>query len=1002
MELRSALASMLSNNNHERQEAELFYNSQLHQDPFKTISSLLALFPSSPPEVKLLLCLILKPLFDPLSSKEVWSKLTEAEKSSIKASLLMILSNEQEVKPADLLCEVVGKLTSHIFASKNDWPELVVFIQGLLRTGSPVSFDLLSFTFIHLHSHFELAASQLQNFLLSENVKVKVKVLKLINSVLSVYQRVKTLAFLSLIPGILQGVYSVLSQDDFLGTQALEVLREIIENRGFLFTDFLKILEDFQDSCLKLPLPPGLKFLVTDCIVSLFESTEDLPLDICFKLLNEIFNLMVRSEEDNMNELTGNVEIDYSMIGRKQISRLLETVGEERLLPHVLTIVHGGLVQTDWKGQYSAVMTLGELVPFVAEPSKIHEIVPIFSSACASVIQKLRFAGFVLITDLSLHYVQEFQATYHKDVFPMILRGCQDSCLTVRLQALIASTAFIEGAGFKVSSLYIEAVPFFLSLFHSQPSNLLEATVKAISAFGQSSKTSFIPYYHDSVRELLKILQLGNAELSLKARVIECLSLCSSAVGRQLFVTRINDIIAAMNSFEVVASEESLTYVLNAWENICDLLQEDFSEYLDCIIPFLIRLLASPDEGINVNTSEVLNKERALQTLSKFLSVLKGKYQKYLDDTLRVALPLVNYTLNDSLRSTSAEVLAGLVESKKQSNDPHSFSHCQDLARVFLDLLQTAIKEEFNKDVLTSQLESVSNIFKAVSSPFLSQEKLNDWSNLLIPLLLKKSSKYSNPEDKDLIFSFTDVIGSIFRTHPYNTSGLLTQVSSEVFPKLLNSKEKVLQRSVLFIIDDAVEFLGQSHATGKWDEVLSVLVCYAADPDDETRQAAVYGLGVFAANCSDFSQKASVVLNALWSSLQVESKRIKTRGLARDNSISAIGKVIKFQSHCVDFKGLIEKWIFWLPLKWDKVEAVFAHELLADVVLERVEVVVDDFQKFLQVVKVVAEVLDTKLVNEKSNECFKRFLEKFQQDLPRVKDLIGEDLLGKIKAVIRI
>lgn len=998
MDLRSALERMLSGDNQVRSEAESFYSHQLSANPSSTLSSLFSYYPQSPVHIKVLICLITQQLFDPLSSKETWSKLPEADKTSLKSLLLLLLSSESESKPADLLSELIGKLASNLYSNNTQWPQLSSFLQTSLQAAKPYSFDLLSYTFIHLYKDFDISPQQLGNYLALEPFSVQFKALKLVNSVLTVYQKVKTLPFAVLVPQILQCVFRILNADEFVGGQALELLREMIENRGFLFSEHFQVVLEFQASVLKLNLQIAVKFLVTDCLVSLFESVSDLSHEFCIQIIQEIFYLMVQSESDPNCEQDSSLEIDYSITGRKQINRLIETMGEAHLLQPTLSLLHKGLTDSDWRCQYSSISTLGELIPFIAEPSKISELLPIITSSCSSPLQKLRSAGFLLITDLSLNYIQEFQATYHKEIFPIILSGCHDPNTSVRTQALSAACGFIEGAGYKISSLYIESVTYFTSLFYSH-SAIIEPAVKVISAFGKSSKTAFTPYYRDTVDELLKILR-NPGSYTLKARVIECITLCSGAVGKQMFVSKISEIILAIRSLELITDDESLTYIFNAWENICELLQEDFCQYLECIVPFLVKFLASPNEGVNVNTSEVINKEHALQVLNKFIKVLKGKY-KYLDDTLRVTLPLVNYTLNDSLRATAAEILVGLVEAKKHSEEPNAFGHCQDLARVFIDLLLNAVNEEFNKETLVTQLESVTGVLNAVGNCFLTQDKINEISKVVFGNLSKKVQKFRKSEDKWLVFALTDVVGAIFKTHPYLTAGVLGKLSSEVIPVMINSKEKVLQRAVLFVIDDAVEFLSQSHAVGKWDEVVSILLCFAADGDDENRQAAVYGLGIFASTCQDFSQKSSVILNALWSSLEVGSKRIKTKGLARDNSISAISKILKFQHSCIDIQAVIDKWIYLLPLKWDKSEALFTHELLADLLENNPQALINaDKNRLLHVLKVIAQLWQTKFVNDKCLEGFRKFMVKNSQDIETICAELEEKTVERLKAVL--
>lgn len=38
---------------------------------------------------------------------------------------------------------------------------------------------------------------------------------------------------------------------------------------------------------------------------------------------------------------------------------------------------------------------------------------------------------------------------------------------------------------------------------------------------------------------------------------------------------------------------------------------------------------------------------------------------------------------------------------------------------------------------------------------------------------------------------------------------------------------------------------------------------------------------------------------------------------AKDNAISALGKIIKYQSHAIDLVGLVSTWLSLLPLKHD-------------------------------------------------------------------------------------
>ena len=687
--------------------------------------------------------------------------------------------------------------------------------------------------------------------------------------------------------------------------------------------------------------------------------------------------------EEGFKEDQSQTDIDYAKQGRKLIYRLIESVGESIMLDPSLALIHEGLLNQFWKAQYSAIMTLGEIIPFIAEPNKISDIIPICISACSAENPKVRFAGYTLIIDLSQNYIQEFQATYHNTIFPLILQGCKDIIPRVKAQALAALTSFIEGSGNHISVNYSNCIPYLLSLFNGQISLVIEYAITSISAFAKNCKVKFMDFYQNTVDELLLLLSRSKNAVydNLRGRIVECISLCSAAVGKIMFGTKMHAIIQAVTSFEVNPDQEVLSYLLDSWQNICELLQEDFAEYLDNIVPSLLKFISSPNEGVNVNTTEVINKEHAMQTLSKFVEVLKGKYEKYLDDTLRTTLPYINYALNDGLRATAAEILASLVQAKKNLQDPLAFSHAQELAKIFLGLLVKASVDESNKDTLVAQLEAISKILDVLNISFLSEGEVNEIGSISLQMLLKKTTNGYNSDDSDILLAITEIIGSIFKSHPYFTTQILQQLSSIIIPAFNELNQKELQKYVLYIIDDAIEYLSIAHQTDKWDDIIAMLLSYANDTDDVLRQAAVYGLGVYAEKSANFVVGSPLIISALFNSLEIPSKRIKTYGHARDNSISAIGKIIKFQSQSIDLNAVIDKWFKLLPLKWDKSEAIFSHELLSDLLEWKSELILNNSQEnFLKVLQIISDILDTKLINEVITEKFQRFLKKYHKE----------------------
>ena len=103
------------------------------------------------------------------------------------------------------------------------------------------------------------------------------------------------------------------------------------------------------------------------------------------------------------------------------------------------------------------------------------------------------------------------------------------------------------------------------------------------------------------------------------------------------------------------------------------------------------------------------------------------------------------------------------------------------------------------------------------------------------------------------------------------------------------------------------------------------------------RQAACYGLGIFAENTPVRSVTPDLVLSWLQGLIEASkmakgSEKEKTYGHCRDNAIASLGKVIKTQGGVAEgnmtVRPYIDVWLTFLPLKYDKPEAIVQHELL--------------------------------------------------------------------------
>jgi hypothetical protein len=144
----------------------------------------------------------------------------------------------------------------------------------------------------------------------------------------------------------------------------------------------------------------------------------------------------------------------------------------------------------------------------------------------------------------------------------------------------------------------------------------------------------------------------------------------------------------------------------------------------------------------------------------------------------------------------------------------------------------------------------------------------------------------------------------------------------------------------IFLIDDIVEFLGYELLPNEWVSFATVLLKYTTESSCVLRQAACYGLGVFAEKTPSHVLNAETLqlwLNALLEAVKIPkgSEKEKTYGHCRDNGIAAMGKIIKAHFAIFDPTPYLTIWLNFLPLKFDKEEGMVQNELLVNIILYR-------------------------------------------------------------------
>ena len=1056
------LSAVLAPDNTVRKQQESLLLALRKDHPNEFVISLLRILLQSQVEsIKILSSILLRQIFSSLHpSIQTWSSLTSATQSLVTSTLLQILSQETTWILSKRIGETISELAVSLLSGDNpvQWPELLAFLVQSL-TGTPrqvaASMHILSglCTFFHeeLLAHKESLVQVCISSLESADLHLKVSCLEFLSNFLGLLEKEQMAAFGDILPYFLRAVIAVINVSEKDGEDALKNLRDLAENEPKYFRTKLDISWDLVNYVCELNTENlGLKNLAIDFIVSLAGRLDEefkANKALCDALCQQVFKVMVSIEasvedswatppegfEDVEDET---LEIDYAKHGRKQITRLVEGLGEDFLLPTVLALIQTALTAAteDWRVKYAALMVISELGQFIEE-DKIADLMPILTQYSSHQHPKIRHASFYCVGQLSEDFEEAFTSHHHAVIIPILLQGVKDTVPRVKAAAIEALSKFMENSGNTLATQYVPLIMPLLVEAISTPtcSVVLESTLSALTSVSEVSKEAFGSWYPTLMPFFIQVISKYTSDeyKRLRGKTIECMSTICTTVGKQVFSQHSAQVISILKQIQDSLTENDTlkAYILSAWQRLAVTLQADFAQYLDGILPGLLNTIVSeanislsskPDEvldlaammnekasKISISTADLEDKDVALQALLTIIDVLKEVYAPYVEQTAQAVLPLIAYTAHPEIREVSATILASLVVSAKAANH-----QVVDMAKTFLGSLWQTTSTEIDSEGQVSKLEAIKSIIETVGEPFMTAEEVNVSGENLIKILEKSLAhrkrmeevkamggdsesddelinEINKKEEDSLHTSISEVLGALFKTHKAHSLTIVNFLYSNVLSKFLTPESTVEDHKfAIFVIDDVIEFLGEAMAGDKWNALAEALFVYAVDKDDTVRQAAVYGIGVLATftSQSSFAPWSSRVLSILDQSLNIPvQKSRKSHSHARDNTISSIGKVIKYQAINIDLSLVVPAWTTVLPLKHDKVEARLMHDLLADLCLTHpVLVYGSGFERLQHTVNIFAEILETKLCEDLTAPKIKAIVGGLQASNPEI------------------
>jgi len=247
---------------------------------------------------------------------------------------------------------------------------------------------------------------------------------------------------------------------------------------------------------------------------------------------------------------------------------------------------------------------------------------------------------------------------------------------------------------------------------------------------------------------------------------------------------------------------------------------------------------------------------------------------------------------------------------------------------------------------------------------------------------LKETLDDMSASEDEGLDKLTVCIGALAQCNRLLFQQLFQKYASE-FTKLLEDKSSLLKQKAICVLDEVMESL-EGECRVFVPNIVPILGAHCLNPDTSVRQAAFYGAGVAAMyGGQEFKQFATAVVEKVQQALSNPQARSEDNGLATDNAISALGKVLMHHSDVIDMNNALSLFLSSQPLTMDFEEAIVVNKTLCSLIQGNMMAVLGDQLKFLPtVLTIFGSQLETQSVDAAATAQISAVLQLLQQQLP--------------------
>jgi hypothetical protein len=686
-----------------------------------------------------------------------------------------------------------------------------------------------------------------------------------------------------------------------------------------------------------------------------------------------------------------------AIVGETSLDRLANALGGKVILPHIIRNITSMLRSEDWHCRHAMLMAIsavGEGCEKQVQPI-LGDVVQAVLPYCQDQHPRVRYAACNALGQLANDFAPTLQLKHHSKVIPALLIVLDDYATPrVQTHAGAALVNFFEQCTQTVLSQYLEhLVPKLkrvlevrLEELHKTGKKLvLEQIVTTIATLADSVEAHFIPHY-DHFMPSLKYIMINATDKEyrlLRGKTIECISLMGLAVGQEKFMQDAQDIMevlvkAQANQGEMEPDDPQVSYFISAWARMCKIIGPGFVQYLPIVMGPLMQAASikpeiaivdsdtennfNEDDGwefvtladqqkFGIKTAGLDEKCTAMQMLVVYAKDLKEGFADFAEPVTQIMVPHLRFYFHELVRAAAAEILPHLLGCVQVKG----IEVVRKVWGYMSDKLLEAINLEPDPEIVGIMMDSLCRCIELLGANCFTADQYSKLVELLKDAMemtfSRASERLKKREDEDYdeqveeeleeegetdeqyLSKVADVMHSLFATHGATLLPLFDQLLPTFASMLAEERPSYQKQLSLCVFDDVLEFASSS-AVKYQEYFLQPMLKCICDKSPTVRQAASYGVGVMAQNCSkDFSQACLDALSLLTMAIQRPGAKEDIPSInATENAISAITKICRHVETGVPMETILPLWFSWLPVVEDKEEAPHVYSYLCDLI----------------------------------------------------------------------